>query len=117
MPVNHTLTPSIYHYNNLCREVDSRKIGSRFTNFTLEYKDVYDFAIIRGLQISNLTTDELTRLVTKISEMQEVAIHSLNTKHREIKRLSLVNARLVKNTTNDYFYYYRYSVHGCYDIS
>ena len=31
--------------NSLSMEVDSRKIGSRLTNFTLEYKDIYDFAI------------------------------------------------------------------------
>ena len=34
--------------NGLSKKVDSRKIGSRFTNFTLEYKDIYDFALIRG---------------------------------------------------------------------
>ena len=54
MPVKHTTTPT---RNNLSKKVDSRKIGSRFTNFTLEYKDIFDFALIRGLQIPNLTTD------------------------------------------------------------
>ena len=48
--------------NILSKEVDSRKISSQFTNFTLEYKDTYDFALIKGLQIGNLTTDELTKL-------------------------------------------------------
>ena len=35
--------------NSLRKEVDSRKISSRFTNFTLEYKDLYDFALIKRL--------------------------------------------------------------------
>ena len=43
--------------NSLSKEVDSRKIGSRFTNFTLEYNDIYDFALIEGLQIPNLTDE------------------------------------------------------------
>ena len=72
--------------SSLSKEVDSRKMGSRITNFTLEYKDLYDFALIRGLQIPNLTTDELTKLATEIPEMQEVTIHSLNSKLREINR-------------------------------
>ena len=56
MPVKHTLAPSIYPARNgLSKEVDSRKIGSRFTNFTLEYKYIYDFALIKELQIPNLT--------------------------------------------------------------
>ena len=38
------------------------------------------------MQIPNLTTDELTKLVTEIPEMQEVTIHSLNAKLREINR-------------------------------
>ena len=69
--------------NSLSKAVESRKIDSRFTNFTLEYKDIYDFALIRGLQIPNHTTDELTKLATEIPEMQEVTIYSLNTKLRE----------------------------------
>ena len=60
--------------NSLSKEVDSRKISSRFTNFTLEYKDVYDFALIKGLQIPNLSTDELTKLATEIPKMKEVQI-------------------------------------------
>ena len=56
------------------------------TNFTLEYKDVYDFALIKGLQIPNLNTEELTTLATEIPEMQDVTIHSLNTKLREISK-------------------------------
>ena len=70
--------------NSLSKEVDSRKIGSKFTNFTLEYKDVHDFALIKGLQIPILTTDELTKLATEIPKMQEITMHSLNTKLREI---------------------------------
>ena len=31
-------------------------------------------------------------------------------------KLSLVNARLVANSTNNYFYYYSYSACGCYYI-
>ena len=42
--------------------------------------------LIKGLQIPNLTTNELTKLATEIPEMQEVTIYSLNTKHREINR-------------------------------
>ena len=72
--------------NSLSKEVDSRKIGSKLTNFTLEYKDIYDFALIKGLQIPNLTTDELTNIATEILKMQEVTIHSLNTTLREINR-------------------------------
>ena len=45
--------------------MDSRKIGSKLTDFTLEFKDIYDFALIKGLQIPNLTTDELTKLATE----------------------------------------------------
>ena len=56
--------------NSLSKEVDYRKIGSRLTNIILEYKDVYDFALIKGLQIPNLTTDELTRFATEIPKMQ-----------------------------------------------
>ena len=87
MSVKCTLTPSyLPARNSLSKEVDSTKIGSRFTNFTLEYKNIYDFALIKGLQIPNLTTDELTKLATEIPEMQAVTIHSLNTKLREINR-------------------------------
>ena len=64
--------------NSLSKDVDSRKIVSRLTNFTLEYKDTYDFALIRSLQIPNLTTDELPKLATGIPKMQEVTIYSLN---------------------------------------
>ena len=52
--------------NSLSKEADPRKIGSRFTILTLEYKDIYDFALIKRLQIPNLTTNELTRLVVEI---------------------------------------------------
>ena len=38
------------------------------------------------MQIPNLTTDELTKLPTEIPKMQEVTIHSLNTKLREMNR-------------------------------
>ena len=72
--------------NSLSKEVDSRKIGSKLTYFTLEYKYVYDFAIIRGLQIPNLTTAELTKLATEIPKMQEITIHSLYTNLRDINR-------------------------------
>ena len=72
--------------NSLSKEVDSRKIGSKLTNFTLEDKDVYDFALIKGLQIPNLTTDELTKLAIEMPEIQEVTIHSLKTKLKEINR-------------------------------
>ena len=72
--------------NSLSKEVDSRKIGSRFTNFTLEYKDIYDFALIKGLQIPNLTTDELTKLTTEIPKMKGVTMQYLNTKLRKINR-------------------------------
>ena len=34
--------------NSLSKEVDFG-IYSRFTNFTLEYKDIYDFALIKRL--------------------------------------------------------------------
>ena len=43
--------------NSLSKEVNSSKISNRFTNFTLEYKDIYDFEIIKKLQIPNLTTN------------------------------------------------------------
>ena len=50
--------------------------------------------------------------------MKDIMIHSLNAELREKKqKLSLVNARLVKNNTNDNLYYNRYSVHCYYDIS
>ena len=51
MPVKHTLIPSICQLEIALvrKEVDSRKIGSRFTNFTLEYKDTYDFALNKRL--------------------------------------------------------------------
>ena len=61
-------------------------MGSRFTNFALEYKDVYDFAIIKELQIPNLTTGELTKLAMEISKIKELMIHSLNIKLRKINR-------------------------------
>ena len=70
--------------NSLSKEVESRNVGSRFTNFTLEYKDTYDFALIKGLQIPNLTTNKLTKLAMEIPELKEVTIHSLNTKLRKI---------------------------------
>ena len=38
------------------------------------------------MQFPNLTTDELTKLATELPEMQEVSIHLLNTKLREIDR-------------------------------
>ena len=95
-PVNIIFLPNAYEAytntfylparNSISKGLDSRKIGSRFTNFTLEYKDIFYFALIRGLQTPNLTTDELTKLATEIPEMQEVTIHSLNTKLREINR-------------------------------
>ena len=88
--------------NSLSKEVDSRILGSKLTKFTFEYKDIYGFALIIGLQILNLpTTDELTKLATEIPEMQKDTIQSLNTKLRKI------------NSTNNYFYYYRNSIHGC----
>ena len=104
--------------NSLSKEVDSRKIGSRFTNFTLEYKDVYDFALIISLQIPNLTMDEATKLATKIPEMQEVTIHCLNTELREINRnypWSMPDWLKIELMIT--FSCCRYSVHGCYDIS
>ena len=82
----HTNTFYLPARNGLSKEVDSRKINSRFTNFTLEYKDIYDFALIKGLQIPNLTTNELTKMATKIPKMKEVMIQSLNSKVREINR-------------------------------
>ena len=36
----HTNTFYLPARNSLNKEVDSRKISSRFTNFTLEYKDI-----------------------------------------------------------------------------
>ena len=72
--------------NSLSKEVDSKRNDSKLTNFTLKYKDIYDFALIKGLQITNLTTDELTELATEIPKMQEVTIHSLNTKLKEINK-------------------------------
>ena len=42
--------------------------------------------MILHLQIPNLTTNELTKLATKISEMQEVTVHSLNTKLKRKNR-------------------------------
>ena len=62
----HTNTFYLPARNSLSKEVDSSKISNWFTNFTLEYKDIYDFALITGLQISNLTTDELTVLAVEI---------------------------------------------------
>ena len=64
--------------NSLSKEVDPRKISSRFTNITLECKVIYDLALIKRLQIPNLTTDELTKLATDIPEMKDITIHSLN---------------------------------------
>ena len=64
--------------NSLNKEVDSSKIGSRFTTFTLEYKDMYDFLLLKKLQIPNLTTDELTKLATELPEMKDVMMYSLN---------------------------------------
>ena len=72
--------------NSLSKEVDSRKIGSRFTNFTLEYKDIYDFVLIERLQIPNLTTKELTKLAVEIHKMKDVTIHSLNNELRKINK-------------------------------
>ena len=70
--------------NSLSKEVDSSKISNRFTNFTLEYKDIYDFALIKKLQIPNFTTDKLTKLTTELPEMKDVMIHSLKPKLRKI---------------------------------
>ena len=72
--------------NSLSKEVDSRITGSRFTNVTLEYKDIYDFALIKRLQISSLTTNKLSKLATEIPKMKEVMIHSLNAKLRKINK-------------------------------
>ena len=73
LPKAYTNTFYLPARNSLSKEVDSRKIGTKLTNFTLEYKDICDFALIKGLQIPNLTTDELTKLVS------EVTIYFLNT--------------------------------------
>ena len=72
--------------NSLSKEVDSSKIGNRFTNFTLEYRDIYDFALIKRLQIPNLTTNEVTKLAVEIPKMKHVTIHSLNAKLRKINK-------------------------------
>ena len=72
--------------NSLSKEVDSRKTSSRCTNSTLEYNDIYDFALIKRLQIPNLTTNELTKLAMKIPKMKEGTIHSLNINLRKINR-------------------------------
>ena len=69
------------------KEIDSRKIGSRFTNFTLEYKDIYDFALIKSLKIPGLTTNVLTKLVMEIPKMKDITKHSLNTKLRKINKI------------------------------
>ena len=58
--------------NSLSKEVDSRKTSNRFTNFTLENKYVYDFALIKGLQIPSLTTGELTKLATEIPKCKKL---------------------------------------------
>ena len=95
-PVNIIFLPDAYDIytntfylparNSFSKEVDSRKIGSKLTNFTLEYKDIYDVALIKDLQIPILTTDTVTKLATEIPEMQEVTIHSLDIKYIEINR-------------------------------
>ena len=72
--------------NSLNKEVDSRKISSRFTNFTLEYKDIYDFALIKRLQIPNLTTNELPKFATEIPRMKDIVIHFLISKLRKINK-------------------------------
>ena len=61
--------------NSLSKEVDLRKISSRFTNCTLEYKDINDFALIKRLKIPNLTTDELIKLAAEIPKMKDVTKH------------------------------------------
>ena len=80
MSVKHTQTIYLPARSSLSKEVDSRKIGSMLTNFNLEYKVTYDFALIKDLQVPNLTTDKLTKSATEIPKMQEVTIHSLNPK-------------------------------------
>ena len=72
--------------NSLSKEVDSQKIGSRFTNITLEYKDIYDFALIKRSQIPNLTTNELTKLAAEIAKMKDVTIPSLKSKLKKINK-------------------------------
>ena len=72
--------------NSLSIKLDSRKISTRFINFTLEYKDIYDFTLIKRLQIPNLTTDELTKLAVEIPQMKDVIIHSLSAKLRKKKK-------------------------------
>ena len=52
----------------------------------IKYKDVYDFALIKGWQIPSLTANELTKLAMEIPKMNEVTIHSLNTQLRKISR-------------------------------
>ena len=79
---------------------------------------MYDFALIKGLQIPNLTAKELTKLATEILEMQDVTIHILNTKLREINRnYPWVMTRMAEDATNNYLYHYRNNVHGCCNIS
>ena len=72
--------------NSFSNDVNSRNISRRFTNFTLEYKDIYDFALIKRLKIPNLTTNESTKLAREISKMKDVMIHSLNAKLRKINK-------------------------------
>ena len=101
--------------SSLSKEVDSSKIGIRFTNFTLEYRDIYDFALIKKLQIPNLTTEELTKLAMELPERKDAMIHSLNVKNKQ--ELSLVSARLVKNNTTSNLCDHRYSGYCYHDIS
>ena len=72
--------------NSLSKEVDSRRTSSRFTNLTLEYKDIYDFALIKRLQIPNHTTNELTKLDVEIPKVKDVTMHLLNAKLRKINK-------------------------------
>ena len=66
--------------NSLGKEIGSRKLGNKPTNFALDYTDVSDFTLVRDIQIPPLTKKELEKLATNIPKMAEVTVQSLNTK-------------------------------------
>ena len=57
----------------------SRKLGSKPSNFNLDYMDVSDFILVRNIQIPPLTKKELENVATNTPKMAEViSISSLN---------------------------------------
>ena len=72
--------------NSLNKEIGSRKLGNKATNFDLDYTDVSDFTSVGDIQIPPLMKKELENVATIIPKMAEMTVHSLSTKLQDISR-------------------------------